>query len=297
MFVEAFGLRCDPFMDTADPAFYYETLACANARRRLAQCLTSGRGLAVIVGPIGVGKTTLCSAVQQDVLGDPRVRAGLILDPSFSDEREFLQAAAAALEIDAAMGDGIRAVKEHIKRTLLASVARDVQYVLFIDEAQLLHDALFETLRALLNFQIDDRKLLALALSGQPELAGKLAHHPAFADRISMWLDMRPLEQGEASALLDHRLRCAGFAGERSPFEPEAATLAWRSSAGLPRRLTAIAREAMEVAAERRARSVDAGDVRAALLRLPPQAVGTQEPGMARVRAVKRTWPWSWFAP
>src|SRR5207302_5331135 len=165
--------------DTADPAFYYETIACANGRRRLAECLLSGRGLATVVGPIGAGKTTLCNAVQQDVLSNEACRAGLILDPTFESERSFLTAVAASLDIDVAAGgekpSDLQEIKERLKRALFASIQSDTQYVLFIDEAQLLPEPLLESLRALLNYQVDERKLLAVALSGQPELADRLS--------------------------------------------------------------------------------------------------------------------------
>jgi type II secretory pathway predicted ATPase ExeA len=295
MFVEAFGLRRDPFMDTADPAFYYETIACANGRRRLAECLLAGRGLAAILGPIGAGKTTMCNAVLQDVLSTPACRAGLILDPTFDDESAFLIAIADSLDIDAGadVHAGVRTIKDRLKRSLFESVDAGTQYVLFIDEAQLLPEPLLESLRSLLNYQTDDRKLLAVALSGQPELAQTLARHPGLADRIALWLELGPLAQSEAAALLDHRLRRAGYAGPQSPFSPEAASLAWRVSGGLPRRLTAVAREAMEVAAERRSRTIDAGDVEAARMRIAPPIFAIA-PNV--LPAQKSRWPWSIFS-
>ncbi len=302
MFVEAFGLRRDPFMDTADPSFYFETIGSANGRRRLTECLVAGRGLAAVVGPIGVGKTTLCNAVQQDVLRVPSCHAGLILDPAFDDERAFVQAIAAALSIDAGDGD-VRAIKEGLKRALFASTTSGEQYVLFVDEAQLLPEGLLETLRALLNYQVDERKLLSVALSGQPELATSLARHPGLADRVALWLEIAPLRESEAAALLDHRLRMAGYAAAESPFEADAATLAWRMSAGLPRRLTVLAREAMEVAAERRSSSVSAADVEAARRRTPPFAdLGRLAEPAAVVPAPQSPrpsglrWPWTWLA-
>src|SRR5579864_2445756 len=195
MFVEAFGLRRDPFMDTADPAFYYETIACANGRRRLAECLRGGRGLAVVVGPVGAGKTTLCNAVQQDLLSEQSCIVGLMLDPTFADEAEFLAAIAASLGIETAAAHSARDCKEALKRVLFASVADGAQYVLFIDEAQLLPEPLLETLRALLNYQVDDRKLLAVAMSGQPELASALARRPNLSDRVALWIELLPLAE------------------------------------------------------------------------------------------------------
>ena len=300
MYFASFGISRDPFMDTADPAFYYETIACASGRRRLAECLVAGRGLAVVLGPIGAGKTTLCNAVQQDVLALASCRAGLILDPTFDGEAGFVRAIGASLGIEMGPAGAVAAheAKDRLKRALFASLRDGVQFVLFIDEAQLLPETLLETLRSLLNYQVDERKLLSVALSGQPELARHLARHPGLVDRASLWLELEALSESEAAALLDHRLRVAGFAGARSPFGPEAASAAWRASAGLPRRLTAVARTAMEIAAERGAGAVGVADVEAARRRLPPERVVQAEAAIETapaLAAAPRRWPWAWF--
>lgn len=304
MYFAAFGLTRDPFMDTADPAFYYETIACANGRRRLAECLIAGRGLAVVTGPIGAGKTTLCNAVQQDVLGMPRCRPGLILDPTFESEAGFVRAIGAALGIAMLQAEGAsdrasaQELKDNLKRALFASLRDGGQYVLFVDEAQVLPEALLETLRSLLNYQVDERKLLAIALSGQPELAEHLGRHPGLVDRASLWLELEPLSESEAAALLDHRLRVAGFAGSRSPFSSESASAVWRLSRGIPRRLTATARAGMEIASERGALEVTTSDVEAARRRLPPDRQVQTETAIdgTSLQPVSRRWPWAWFA-
>ncbi|HYK52928.1 MAG TPA: AAA family ATPase [Candidatus Eremiobacteraceae bacterium] len=303
MYYAAFGLPRDPFIDTADPTYYYETIACASGRRRLAECLISGRGLATVVGPIGVGKTTLCNAVQQDVLAVPSCRAGLILDPTFDGETDFIDAIAASLGIDLAGAlerKGAHDLKDRLKRALFESLRDGTQYVLFIDEAQLLPEPLLETLRSMLNYQVDERKLLAVALSGQPELAQHLARHTGLTDRIALWLELEPLAESEAAALLDHRLRIAGFTGARSPFSAEAASTAWRIARGLPRRLTAIARGAMEIASERGSSEVTVADVETARKRVPPDppSPALTDAGRAEARPLqnsKRS-PWAWFA-
>ncbi len=195
MFLEAFGLTRDPFLDTADPAFYYDTLPGAYGRRRLAECLVHGRGLAVVVGPIGAGKTTLFNAVESELLADDRTLVGAILDPTFSDEAELLVAIADALGYDVDADDPPRAIKDTLKRSLFETAAAGRQPILFIDEAQLLPEALLEPLRSLLNYQLDDRKLLCIALSGQMELAAAIVRHPNFSDRVALWVELGPLSE------------------------------------------------------------------------------------------------------
>ncbi|MBV8171515.1 MAG: AAA family ATPase [Candidatus Eremiobacteraeota bacterium] len=275
MLLQAFGLQRDPFADTADPAFYYETIANASNRRRLFECLATGRGLAVVLGPVGAGKTSLFNAVTARLLDDPRYLVGLILDPTFSDEADLLRAAIAALGFPAlAMTDSQpRELREHLKRNLFEmTVEQQRQAVLLIDEAQLLDERLLESLRVLLNFQLDERKLLSIGFAGQAEIAAAILHRPNLSDRVATWLDIGPLTESEAAGLIDHRLRRAGFSGDRSPFNEHAVAEIWKRSGGLPRRLGALARESLEVAAERGAREVEIDDVRDAARRLPPTA-------------------------
>lgn len=297
MFLEAFGLARDPFVDTADPAFYYDTLPGAHARRRLADALARGRGLAVVVGPIGAGKTSLFNAVAHDMLASDRFAVASILDPTFADESEVLVAIADAFGFAVDVSSPPRGIKDSIKRALFDASSRGVQPVLFIDEAQLLPPALLEPLRALLNFQLDDRKLLSIALSGQMELASTIAATPNVSDRVALWIELGPLSPPEAAGLLHHRLRCAGFSGGQSPFEDEALHELWQHSHGLPRRLTALARESMEIAAEYARPRVRASDVRDALARVAPAHRAQREAarsGSSTSHDAPRPW-WQWW--
>src|SRR5665213_2845976 len=85
-----FGLERDPFLDTADPHFYRTTPALARARDRLVGGVLESRGLQVIVGDPGTGKTSLMAQTERELLGRDDVRLGKILDPSFATETEFL---------------------------------------------------------------------------------------------------------------------------------------------------------------------------------------------------------------
>jgi len=293
--LETFGLQRDPFLDTADPSFFYETMATANARRRLMDCLAAGRGLAVVLGPIGVGKTTLCNAVQAELLADDRFLVGLMLDPVFESEGEFLAAIASSFGAASASNDSVRAIKESLKARLFElGVGNGKQPILFIDEAQLLDPRHLESLRLLLNYQIDERKLLSMALAGQMELRAAVVGRPNFADRIALMLELKPLTQSEAGGLLDHRLRSAGYSAARSPFDDAALRDVWRLSGGLPRRLTALAREAMEAAAELRRTNVTPADVAQAVERIAPVAEGPRAPMTAT--ADRRPWWAFWHA-
>jgi general secretion pathway protein A len=300
MFRDAFGLRTDPFLDTADPSFYYETLACAHGKRRLTDCLSQGQGLAVVVGAIGAGKTALLNAVQDALLASDRIVVASILDPAFNDEFELLAAICGAFGFPVSVAAPVRTVKEELKRELFAtSAGPGRQAVLFVDEAQLLQPAALECLRSLLNYQLDDRKLLSIVIAGQPELGINLQGQPNLSDRIALLLHLQPLTESDAAALLHHRLRKAGYARPDPPFDPEAATMLWRLSGGLPRRLTYLARESMEDAAQSgrdrvALRDVESADARS-LAHLPSQqAVRVPERRAEQVQVPSRPW-WAFW--
>ncbi|MBV8081380.1 MAG: AAA family ATPase [Candidatus Eremiobacteraeota bacterium] len=293
MLLDAFGLQRDPFADTADPAFYFETMANASNRRRLYECLAQGRGLAVVLGPVGAGKTSLFNAVTARLLEDPRFLVGLILDPTFADEAQLLAAIIASLGFAALARPNAtpRELREHLKRQLFeATVPDGRQAILLVDEAQLLPDGLLESLRALLNFQLDDRKLLSIGLAGQEEISSAILRRPNLSDRVAVWLDIGPLTEAESAGLIEHRLRRAGYAGDRSPFSIDALHELWERSGGLPRRLGSHARESMEVAAERASRQVTSADVVDASRRLPPAS----QTNFGRPHGPRRPWWQVW---
>jgi len=91
-----FGLERDPFLDTADPHFYRTTPALGRARTRLVAGVLESRGLQVVVGDPGTGKTSLMAQVERELLGRDEVRLAKILDPSFASETEFLLGVARA---------------------------------------------------------------------------------------------------------------------------------------------------------------------------------------------------------
>src|SRR5271154_4750520 len=67
-----FGLERDPFLDTADPYFYCELGALRKAKERLFDSVDASRGLTVVLGDPGTGKTSLSGALEQELLADDR---------------------------------------------------------------------------------------------------------------------------------------------------------------------------------------------------------------------------------
>lgn len=260
-----FGLERDPFLDTADPYFYCELGPLRKAKDRLASSVGESRGLTVVLGEPGTGKTSLCSALEQELLQDDRIVLGKILDPTFATEIEFLMA------VGRVFGHSLpprssAALKNALKNFFFeTAVLENRTLVLVIDEAQNLSDENLEALRLLLNYHVPQKKLVNILLFGQSELERRIVALSNLADRVDCWIRLAPLDDGMSAAVLDYRLTQAGLAAGRSIFSPEARSLLTASSNGLARRLTMLAHSSMEEAADRASTLVRDDHVRAAL--------------------------------
>jgi type II secretory pathway predicted ATPase ExeA len=264
-YYQHFGLQRDPFLDTSDPQFYLELPMVRRNMRRVLTGVEESRGLTVVIGPPGAGKTSLSSSVEQVLLSDEKVIIGKILDPTFGSDVEFLHAIARVFGLNLKSRSSA-VLKNALKNFFFDAVVVEKRtLVLLIDEAQNLTGDGLETLRLLLNFQIPQKKLLNLILFGQDELAELRAKRENFNDRIDTFVRLEPLDAAASAALVEHRLTRAGKMPMVEVFAPDALERAIGAGSGLPRRLTNVVRSAMIEAADRGAEIVRMDHVVAAL--------------------------------
>src|SRR5579875_51252 len=220
-----FGLERDPFLDTADPYFYCELGALRKAKERLAASVDGSRGLTIVLGEPGTGKTSLCVALEQELLKDDRVLLGKILDPTFAGDVEFLIAVGRVFGL-ALPPRSSAALKNALKNFFFeTAVLEQRTLVLIVDEAQNLSDENLEALRLLLNYHVPQRKLLNILLFGQSELQERIRVKGNLEDRVDSWIRLDRLDAPMASAVLDYRLQKAGLSPERQLFTADARTL------------------------------------------------------------------------
>ena len=276
-----FGLERDPFLDTADPYFYCELGALRKAKDRLAACVDESRGLTVVLGEPGTGKTSLSGALEQELLQDDNVVLGKILDPTFATEVEFLVAVGRVFGLSLPPRSSA-ALKNALKNFFFeTAVLENRTLVLIVDEAQNLSDEGLEALRLLLNYHVPQKKLLNILLFGQSELERRINERHNLADRVDSWIRLQTLDEAMTGAILDFRLSRAGLGAGQQIFTPEARTLLTAASSGLPRRLTMLSHLSMEEAADRASTLVREDHVIAAMqargLKAVP-AVAASEP-------------------
>jgi type II secretory pathway predicted ATPase ExeA len=243
-----FGLERDPFLDTADPHFYRTTPGLMRARDRLVSGVLESRGLQAVVGEPGTGKTSLMAQLERELLGRDEVRLGKILDPSFSNETEFLLGVARSFGL-ALPPRSPAALKNALKNYLYdAAVLDGLTLALLVDEAQNGTDEVFEVLRLLLNYDVPQRKLLNVVLFGQTELRARIEARRNLADRVDEWIALEPLDLAEARALVGHRVARAGGADD-AVFDDDALDVVVGAAGGTPRRLLTLAHATLREAA------------------------------------------------
>jgi len=212
---------------------------------RLQLSIRQRRGLNVIIGDIGVGKTTLCRKLYEDISQEDGYRIRVIDDPSFRSEFQFISYLLKAFGIERKGRSGYD-FKECFRNFLLEETEEGHTVILLIDEGQILSPAILEMIRMFLNFETDKFKLLQLVIFAQLELLAKLRARRNFLDRIALRYVLNPLEEHEVAEMIEFRLRVAGYRGERPLFTPEAVKAIYEATGGLPRPITMLCHNALE---------------------------------------------------
>ncbi|HSJ96073.1 MAG TPA: AAA family ATPase, partial [Myxococcota bacterium] len=263
--LERFGLEREPFRNEPQPDFWFESRGAADAKARLLRCLRQGKELSVLCGEVGAGTTTLARRVL-DELDPDRFEVGLLV-VGRGVEAAWLRAAIArqlgVAEPAEARGAAMRQLYEHLVR--LRQDGR--RAVIAIDEAQALGGEPLAELVAMLNFEHEDERLLSALLVGSLELERMLGREPALLGRCELRVRLEPLAGEEARAYIAHRLVVAG--GDPALFAPELADVIAERAGGLPRRMNALADNALFEAHLARREWPEAADIERAARDLP----------------------------
>lgn len=235
MYQKFFGFQRAPFELVPDPDFLFLGESHEAALANLVMGLESGKGFVAITGAVGAGKTTVLRALLRRLHREGRT---CFLSQPEMDVPDLLRAILDGFDQpsdDAAVVD----LRRRIRLFLSDGSGPGV---LIVDEAHLLSEEAMEQLRLLSNLEEDDRKLLQIVISGQPELKDMLSRPRLrpLAQRIEMFYDIRALDRDETAAYIDRRLRIAG-APEGVGFSPEAIDTIHECTAGVPRLVNLLA--------------------------------------------------------
>ena len=245
-YYEALGLHKEPFSTSPDPAFFYHSSAHFTAIQRLEIAIRLKRGLSVILGDVGIGKTTLSRALLQTFANDSDYIFHIILDPTYKSEFQFLTSLSKMFGIRPDTRSTLDYKEELEKYLFKKGVDENKTVVLLIDEGQKLSTPFLEILRTLLNFETNEYKLLQLVLVSQMELLPRIKKIRNFYDRIALKYIINPLDEEEAKEMIEFRLLEAGCDPSRKVFTDEAIERIFEYTQGYPRKTSIVCHNALE---------------------------------------------------
>lgn len=240
------GFSKEPFSTSPDPEFFYLTREHDMALTNILIELRLRRGLTVIFGDVGTGKTSLSRKLVRELKIRGDMTFHMILNPSFETEEQILTSLVRNFNIDYAAQPTsemtyLLDMRDSIEKFLIQKCIEEKQTViLIIDEAQKLNRITLEVLRVLLNFETNEFKLLQLVLLGQLELYSKIVDMPNFIDRISFKYTLNPLDVKETKKMIEFRVRQAGYNSKMQLFTDQAISEVYNYSRGYPRSITML---------------------------------------------------------
>ncbi len=242
MYIEFYGLKELPFALTPDPRFIYFTPSHTEAMANLHYGIESGKGLIVVTGEVGTGKTTILRWMLHRL--DRTVLVAYIFNPRLAVP-EFYQHLATLLDVQEWQNKSELLLR--LGATLESRHARGLRTVLIIDEAHGLSTGVLEEIRLLSNFESDSAKQLQIILTGQPELRAVLNNPDLrqLKQRVALRCEIKPLPNiEETERYITSRLLVAG--AERTDiFSPGAIDYIFRCSEGIPRQINNLCDNAL----------------------------------------------------
>lgn len=278
MYHAHFGLREAPFRITPQTSYFFAGAQRGALLDALAFAIEHDEGIIQVTGEVGVGKTMLCRMLLDRLPAD--VRTVYLANPSLGPQ-ELLATLAHELGVRTDEGPSLlRRIEEH----LIQLYAEGGRALVIIDEAHAMPRESLEQVRLLSNLESPQRKLLQIALFGQPELDELLSEHSlrSLRERITQRFNLDRLKHDEVAAYLQFRLHAAGYRGP-DLFPSDVLRPLCHAADGLTRRVNILADKTLLAAFADNTRNLQARHIQRAI-----SDAGYPAPDRARQRLI---WP------
>lgn len=248
-YFELLNLRREPFSNSPDPDLFYQTKQHKECLRGLEIAIRLRRGLSVVTGHVGTGKTTLCRQLLRVLAERKDVTTLLILDPTFTTERELLLHLNRLFGVDPeqSTADSDWQLRENVKNALFRMAVEEGRLVaLIVDEGQKLSLECLEILRELLNFETNEHKLLQIVIFAQLEFEPILEAKANLADRVNLRFRLGPLDFQDTRELIEARLAmCAKDISPEGIFTFWGLLGVYLATDGFPRQIVQLCHQAL----------------------------------------------------
>ena len=268
------NLKQEPFSNSPDPDFFFHSREHLECLQKLELSLLLRRGLNVIIGDVGTGKTTLCRQLIRRFARRDEINTHLVLDPYFVDAYEFLSSVGKMiLGPNVKLGSNEWQIKEQIKQYLFErGVKHNKTTVLIIDEGQKIPVFCLEILREFLNYETNEFKLLQIIIFAQKEFENTIKKYANFADRINLYHYLRPLNFRDTRLMVKYRLEKSKDTSKKIDiFSYPALYAIYRQSAGYPRKIIHLCHHCVLAMIVQNRSKVSYALVRSSLKRIYPK--------------------------
>ncbi len=242
-YLDYFELTQEPFSNAPVSRFYYNSAQHSQALTRLMHAVSYMKGLSILIGDIGAGKTTLARRMLDSLPESEYEAALLVIIHSGITANWLLKRIALQLGVESPAQEKLALLSQLYQR-LLQIYESGKKAVVLIDEAQMLETReLMEEFRGLLNLEVPERKLISFVFFGLPDIERNLRLDPPLAQRVAMRYRLEPLNDESTRSYIEHRLTTAG--GDRNPFTPAAIEILHQLSGGSPRIINTLCDNAL----------------------------------------------------
>ncbi len=242
-YLEFYGLDQEPFSTAPISRFYFNSAQHQRALVRLMYGVDTMKGLAVLIGELGTGKTTLARRMLDNLPEEEYESALLVIIHSGITADWLLSRIARQLGVEDPPPEKLKLLNQLYNR-LMELHEEGRKAVVLIDEAQMLHTKeIMEEFRGLLNLEVPESKLITFVFFGLPELEDHLHLDEPLAQRVALKCRLDSFTPESTQGYVNHRLRLAG--AKKELFTDDAIKMIHYYSKGIPRLINTICDNSM----------------------------------------------------
>ena len=256
--LQHFGLSQDPFSNESDLRLYFESASHRDAQRRVERGLRQHKGLTLLTGEGGMGKTLLARRILDGLEEEVFEATLLVMLPGAADAMGIFQRFARQLGAEEPARDRAGVLGQIYEQ--LAIVREDGRHaVLIVDDAHVMSPQVFAELGGLLSLEYEDRRLMSMLLVGSPELDRQIQNDASLFPRVDVRVRIQPLDTAGSTEYLMHRLKVARARPGLIP--PATLDVLHKLGRGRPRLLNTLADNALFEAYLGGRGAIEPGDV------------------------------------
>jgi type II secretory pathway predicted ATPase ExeA len=254
MYLEHWGLQKTPFGNVPSRDVFYRSPQHEEALRRLLYAIEHRKGVAMLTGEVGCGKTTVTKTLSNHLSRD-QFQFEILSNPALQPT-DLIKAILLKLGDNNSDNGSKTVLLDRLQKLLIQNGEQGICTVLAIDEAHVIsNQATLDELRMLLNIQSEDEFLITLVLLGQPPLLKNISELQPLKERVSIKFNLEPLDVENTLRYVVFRLKSAG--ASRGIFTREAIEKLYEYSGGIPLRVNNVCDRCLLVGLMKKAKLVD----------------------------------------